>query len=305
MEFYISWSHSDALFANTYQGCPTLVSATPENINPFRGYQTPPQKVIIDSGVLYYQKQVKHVSVLDVLHRQEQMVSELPSSTKIQFVQFDQTLLNKSRLTERVAALEKNLFLAYEYMNVFTRTSRKHNIIPMGVIQGYDAPSITYTIHELRKLGYSHFGIGSLLSRNSHDQISLIQHAIKEIGPNPLHVFGVTGLPQIKKMVQLGVASIDSSRPTMAAAYYQVFYSQPFRTFVLDKSRVTERKNQRIQTPLPCECPVCQVNPYDLLIPSPRHYMKLRSLHNYYHLLLTIQQEKECVSNAIPDVLRT
>lgn len=305
MDFYIGWSHSDARYSDTFHGCPMLISAVPDNRRPLRKFTTYPSKLIVDSGAIYYSNRGETYRVRDVFDTQLETVQDATSSMQIQLVHADAPLLNKKSLSEQYQAMEKTLFNAYEYMNLYVKAALPPNVRPMGVIQGFDLPSIQYCVHELKKIGYKSFGIGSLLSKNAQQQMQFIDHAVQLVGSQDLHVFGVTGLPQIQKMVELNVGSFDSTRPTMAAAFFQVFYSDPFRTFLLDASKVTH-PIPRIQTPLPCDCPVCRERPEELLIPSPRKYMKLRSLHNYYHLMKTIrqiQQEKRSAPHAVPDVL--
>src|SRR5690606_33854420 len=102
-------------------------------------------------------------------------------------------------------------------------------IRPVGVIQGFDKASIEYSARELIKMGYENFGIGSLLAKHRTYQVQMIKYGADVVGANRLHVFGVTGIPQMRAMIEIGVRSFDSTRPTMAAAFFQVFYSRPFR----------------------------------------------------------------------------
>jgi 7-cyano-7-deazaguanine tRNA-ribosyltransferase len=202
--------------------------------------------------------------------------------------------------------MEKTLFNAYEYFNLFSSNITNKKVSLMGVIQGYDRSSIEYAAQELLKIGYTNFGIGSLLGKNYSTQVEMIRFASNIVGSSNLHVFGVTGLQQIKAMVDIGVKSFDSTRPTMAAAFFQVFYSRPFQTYVIGKSRV-KKTALRLSKPLSCECPICKQNPNDLFIPSPRHYMRLRSIHNYYHLMVSIfdilKKKKGSDANALSNVL--
>ncbi|MGA8943028.1 MAG: queuine tRNA-ribosyltransferase [Thermoactinomyces sp.] len=309
MEFYISWSHSDAKFSHYFNECPMLISTVPDNNRPLKKLKKQPNKLIIDSGAIFYAKYNK-VSVQEIFHKQLDILQDATSSIKtIKLVQLDVPLFDKKNLSAKYGAMEKNLYFAWEYINLFKKSSLPSKIQPMAVIQGFDKPSIEFCILELRKMGYQYLGIGSLLTKNPKEQLSLIQAAVRLIGTEYLHVFGVSGLEQIKKMASMkNITSFDSSRPTKAVAYYSVFYSNPFRTYILGNSRVA-KSGPRLDKPLPCSCPVCLNNPHDILIPSPRHYMKLRSIHNYYHLNRTIQtivaQNERMNPCVVSNVLRT
>lgn len=293
MEFYVGWSHSDAIFSNYFLECPTLISAVPDNKGSLRKFKKKPQKLILDCGSVFYVKQNSRPPLKNIFDIQMSLLNGCDSRTEVTLVHFDEPMLNKNTLSERYAAMERTLFNAYEYLRLVESTNFAENIRTMGVIQGYDQASIQYSAYELKKMGYTTFGIGSLLTKHYQKQIRMIQYAADIVGAGNLHVFGVTGIPQMRAMVEIGVTSFDSTRPTMAAAFFQVFYSRPFRTFVLSSSRAKLSSQNRISTPLPCDCPVCLENPNDLLIPSPRDYMKLRSIHNYYHLLIEFKDMLE------------
>ncbi|ADO54196.1 queuine tRNA-ribosyltransferase [Paenibacillus polymyxa] len=307
MQFYVGWSHSDAIFTDYYPDCSILVSAVPDNKGTIGRFKTKPKKLILDCGSVYYVKQETRPSLKDIFQIQ---ISFLESCDPYEayMVHFDEPMLNKTSLSERYMAMEKTLFNAYEYMNLFNSKNFPRHVVPMGVIQGYDRASIEFSAKELSRIGYRSFGIGSLLSQNQNKQIEMINYAADIVGSSNLHVFGVTGVPQMQAMINIGVKSFDSTRPTMAAAFFQVFYSRPFKTFFLSKSHA-KLSSPRLSEPLPCNCPVCQINAYDLFIPSPRKHMRLRSIHNYYHLSIVIndllKEKNGGEAYALPDVLWT
>jgi 7-cyano-7-deazaguanine tRNA-ribosyltransferase len=292
LDFYISWSHSDAVFCNYFDRCPMLISAIPDNKNAFKKFKKFPGKLIIDSGALYYSKQSSKSYLRNIFELQRYIIDSTPTNLQINIVHLDEPLLNKNTLSKKYEAVERTLFNANEHMNLFKREGFSENISIMGVIQGYDFPSIHYSIYELKKMGYTHFGIGSMLSRNANDQIDYMNYLSQSLSPENLHVFGVTGIPQMKVMSELNIKSFDSSRPTMVAAFFQVMYSNPFRTYLISGSKVG-RTQPILEKPLPCSCPVCLENPEDIMKMSHRKYMKLRSIHNYYHLMKAIDQIKQ------------
>lgn len=309
MDFFIGWSHSDAKYCDYFENTSMLISTIPNNVRPLQKFNKQPKKLIIDSGAVYYVNQSKKASAQKIFEKQLSFLEDATSDIEsIKLVQLDEPLLGKVTLQDRYAAIERTLFLAWEFMNLYTKRNLPLHIEPMGVIQGFDKASIQYCIHELKLMGYKQFGIGSLLLKGAKKQLSLIKSAAQIVGPDRLHVFGVTGIAQIKEMANLKISSFDSTRPTKAAAYYSVFYSNPFRTYILAASR-TSKSGPRIAEPLFCTCPVCMYNPRDILIPSPRKYMLLRSIHNYYHLRKTIEdifsEQRGERYNAVSNVLRS
>ncbi|MBO9128586.1 queuine tRNA-ribosyltransferase [Bacillus sp. 165] len=308
MEFYVSWSHSDALYCEYFNNCPILISAVPDNKNALRKFKKLPSKLMIDSGAIYYVRKGLHYTVKEIFERQLFIAMPLLSTCPITFVHVDEPLLNKVTLAERYGAFEKTLINAYEYMNLVRKQKidTNSNVTILGVIQGYDFPSIQFSIFELKKLGYHKFGLGSLLGRNMSEQMQFISWAAELVGAGNLHVFGVTGIPQIQAMGHIGISSFDSSRPTKVAVYHQIFYSNPFRTYLIKHSGI-DRGGQKISTPLHCECPVCEENALDLMNLTHQKYTKLRSIHNYYHFLKTIQPflRKEYDVNVVSNVLRS
>lgn len=307
MEFYVSWSHSDALYTDYFPESPVLISALLDNRGTLKRFNSKPKKLIIDCGSVFYVRQKKRPMLRDIFELQLSFIEDCEESCDITLVHFDEPMLNKTTLSERYEAMERTLFNAYEYMGIIRQSKLEKSIKCMGVIQGYDRASIRYSALELMKIGYCNFGIGSLLAKGHNKQVELIQYAIDIVGASNLHVFGVTGITQMSAMINMGIKSIDSSRPTMAAAFFQVFYSNPFRTYYLSDSRAKPSAPNRISTPLPCDCPVCLNQESKILIPSPREYMRLRSIHNYYHLLKALENMKSNRGGdkiAIPNVLR-
>ncbi|MEH7255608.1 queuine tRNA-ribosyltransferase [Neobacillus niacini] len=291
MDFYISWSHSDAIFCDYFDECCMLISAVPDNKYGIKKFKKKPKKLIIDSGALFYSKNPGKYKLRDILEIQKFIIDSAPPDIPIKLVHLDEPLLNKNTLSEKFSSVEKTLFNAYEYVNLLDKSKLPENVSLMGVIQGFDIPSTKYCIYELKKMGFKNFGLGSMLVRNPEEQVRYMKSVAEIIGPEHLHIFGVTGIQQMKEMAKLKILSFDSSRPTMVAAFHQIFYSNPFRTYVISQSNV-KRKKLVISKPLYCQCPVCMKEPTDILNISHRDYMKLRSIHNYYHLGKTIDEIK-------------
>jgi len=309
LDFYVSWSHSDALYSDYFESCPLLISAISRNTYSLKRFKKVPLKLIIDSGAVFYAKKNLKYKVKDIFEEQLKLAMPLLNKCPITLVHADEPLLNKKTVSEKFDAVQKTIVNAQEYMNLAKRNSivQENKLSIMGVIQGYDLPSLRFSIFELQKLGYVKFGIGSLLGKSVDVQIELIKFASELVGAENLHVFGVTGIPQIKEMKNMKIASFDSSRPTKAAIYHQVFYSDPFQTFVIDQSKIDKRQGQRLDAPLACDCPICKINQNDIFNISHRKYTLLRSIHNYYHFSKTINRiiHEEVTSDVISNVLRS
>lgn len=290
MDFFISWSHSDAIFCEYFEDCPMLISATPDNKYSLKKFKKFPNKIIIDSGALFYSKK-QNYRLSTIFENQMYIVNQIPDNTEIKLVHLDEPLINRKSYSERYEAIEKTIFNGLEHFMLFSRINIPKNVKIMGVIQGFDLPSISYSVYELKKIGYKLFGIGSLINKGPKEQKKIIKYAADLVGPENLHVFGVTGIEMVEFMASIGIDSFDSSRPTMAAAFFQVFYSNPFRTYMIEDSK-SSRTQPRIGQPLPCGCPICLIKSEDILNRSHRDFMKLRSLHNYFHFQTTINMIK-------------
>lgn len=243
---------------------------------------------------MFYLRNKKY-TLRDVYQTQIEMLSSIiTDSLLVKIVPLDEPLLNKRTLSEKYHAVEKTILHAYEYMDLFIKKSFSKNTQLIGVVQGYDKPSLQYSVYELKKMGYTSFAIGSLLNLPSYQQIEYIKFVADLVGACNLHVFGVTRLEAIKEMLKVKITSFDSSRPTMAAVYHQLFYSSPFRTYLVNNSKV-EKTMPKLSKPLPCDCPVCQKNPNLLFQITHRKYTLLRSVHNYYHFNQTIESIKKSI----------
>jgi len=159
----------------------------------------------------------------------------------------------------------------------------------MAVVQGYDATSMAYCANCLKDIGLGHYGLGSLAPLKHREEILERVQAVIEVLGRELHVFGVSAIETVGALRDLGIRSVDSSRPAKAAMYNQVFYGKPFRRFSIagtrDRSGVAASSSLRLREALPCDCPACcgKANP-DILALGSRKYIALRTLHNYWHL---------------------
>ena len=114
---------------------------------------------------------------------------------------------------------------------------------------------------------------------------------VQSVVGNSVHVFGVSGIETMKRLNELGVASVDSARPIKAAIYNEVLYSEPYKRFGITGSHFQPSDpkfspHQMLsQLSIECPCPVCKngIN-NDILKLQVRKYLLLRAIHNYYHV---------------------
>lgn len=156
----------------------------------------------------------------------------------------------------------------------------------MAIIQGYDEASLIYCAGELKHIGFDLYGIGSMAVLKRHQPIMRRVEAVASvIGAERLHIFGVSVISAARPLREMGIHSLDSSRPAKAAAYNEVLYSQPYRRFGILESpdaplagRIP--KHRRLVEPLPCDCPICQNGGSDILEVGQRPFIRARALHN-------------------------
>jgi tRNA-guanine family transglycosylase len=209
-------------------------------------------------------------------------------------------MLNKlSTLTERNRAIEKTIANATELNLLMTQYSKKiefskqkiYSIEPMAIVQGFDKSSLRYCAKSLKELGYSKFGIGSMAHLYDTSEIIKRVEAVQSVVGSNVHIFGVSSVQTLKLLGNMGVTSVDSSRPIKAAIYNEILYSEPYQRVGIAGSNFspTARKfsEGKMLTELTreCPCPVCEggVN-NDLLKLGTRKHLLLRAVHNYYHL---------------------
>jgi queuine/archaeosine tRNA-ribosyltransferase len=178
-------------------------------------------------------------------------------------------------------------------------TSPPVPVEPIGVIQGYDADSVYNSGVALAEMGYRRFAVGSLIAlmrRHRYDDIRHMVAAAYEAVGSRLHVLGVTSPNLFDDFKRLGVESLDSSTPIREAVQGGIHYSHPYRRFrapgvtpaAHDMLR-SKRPGTALDRPLPCPCPVCQVDPYRLFQLGSKAAANHRSLHNYFHLKWEIE----------------
>jgi 7-cyano-7-deazaguanine tRNA-ribosyltransferase len=289
MRLYIAWYPSDPLYSIYDADAALLISPTSlakrwkvQDLS----YQ--PNYLMVDSGAFRYSITGERHTQRHIFERQLRMIEG--ATCDVTICQLDFPLI-KPNLTsnERDDLIHKTLGNAYELMNRVHQTQVISPKCLMGIVQGYDIDSMLYSAHELKQLGYQKFGIGSLALLYNNDKILERVRAVQEVVGRDLHIFGVTGAAISPHFRHLGIFSVDSSRPAKAAMYNVVFSSNPFKRHRIRPSRGNYWQKTYIEEPFVCHCPVCKGEPNeDILKMGKREYIFKRTLHNYYHLKLTI-----------------
>lgn len=291
MDFYVSWYLGDPLYPSYDPECALLVSIT-SVARDWTIHQLPvlPQKLLIDSGGYRFAIAPREaLSPAQVLQRQMTLLNGAPIPTII--CARDYPILDKSLTSaEKDQSITQTIAYAYELKSLLHRQGIADQITPMAVVQGYDTDSLVYCAQELKSIGFPLYGLGSLAELRQHHLImERIRTVAEVIGADRLHIFGVSVVQTVQALQKMGIHSIDSSRPAKAAAYNEILYSHPYRRYGILEPSPTPMKgrfpiHRRLTQPLPCVCPVCKVDPEQIMIVGKRANIRSRALHNYYHL---------------------
>jgi 7-cyano-7-deazaguanine tRNA-ribosyltransferase len=291
MDFYVSWYPGDPIYPAHDPECALLVSIT-SVARDWTIDQLPvlPRKLLVDSGGYRFAVAPREaLSPAQVLERQLSLVNGAAVPTII--CARDYPILDKSlSSTEKDKSITQTIAYAYELKALVERNGISDRITPMPVIQGHNEDSQRYCAQELKSIGFPLYGLGSLAElRHHHLIIERIRAVAEVVEPQNLHIFGVSVVQTVQALRKMGIHSIDSSRPAKAAAYNEIIYSQPFRRFGILEPSPTPMKgrfpiHRRLSKPLPCSCPVCSIDPEQIMIVGKRANIRSRAMHNYYHL---------------------
>ncbi len=83
---------------------------------------------------------------------------------------------------------------------------------PVGAVQGWDPASYAAAARRYAKMGYRYIALGGLVRSKTPEILRIVQ-AVREVIPEDirLHLFGLARFGAIRRFVELGVTSIDSS----------------------------------------------------------------------------------------------
>lgn len=247
-----------------------------------------PQKLIVDSRAFYYLLHANKLpSQKTVFEQQMRIIQDIDTTTYL--CHLDQPITpGTTSQSSTYLMVEKTLANAYDFIELYHKANLDKNsyIEPMGVIQGIDKLSIQFCAKELLRIGFKTFGLGSLAKLyNPSEILDRVTAACDVVGEDCLHLFGISRLDIIKELKHLKISSLDSTRPMMAAIYNGLFYSHPFRTYGIQTARNSSSYSEILNQPIPCECPICQSDPYLLMEPGKKKSVNARAVHNYYHLI--------------------
>jgi tRNA-guanine family transglycosylase len=294
MHFYVSWYPGDPWYPLYDDDCAMLISiASVSREWALSGFPKLPRRLMLDSGGYRYAiAPNERPAPRELFKRQLRIVAGLEVETIL--CSLDYPILDaEASSNEKDRCIDQTIAYAYEFKELMQRHRPSERVEGLAVVQGYDVPSLVCCAQELQKIGFAYYGLGSLaLLKHHHEILARVEAVMGVVGPN-VHVFGVSAIRTLRALGNLGVYSIDSSRPAKAAMYNQVFYSHPFRRFAIaasrDKVGVAMPSHRRLSDPLPCDCPACggRANP-NILRFGRREYVRLRTLHNYWHLKRTL-----------------
>jgi tRNA-guanine family transglycosylase len=253
-----------------------------------------PNRIIIDSGGYRYARYPDERPAPKALFdRQVEILAtrQIPAIIcSLDFPMLDDDLPQY----EKDRRVDQTVAYAYEFMSLLSLSNYPSNVEGIAIIQGYDLPSLRHCARELKMIGFQHFGIGSLAPLRSHEEVLQRVRAVAEIVGDDLHVFGIGAIRTLRALRNLGVRSVDTSRPAKAAMYNQVFFSHPFKRYAIansrDKSGLALPEDRRLRKSRLCNCPACRghANP-DIIKLGKRKYVFARTLHNYWHLKRTLE----------------
>ena len=294
MHFYVSWYPGDPWYPRYDDDCAMLISvASVSGVWSLDEFKRMPRHLMLDSGGYRYASVPgERPDPKEIFERQLRIIEGHHVPTTL--CALDYPIVDPAACSNvKDRHIDQTVAYAYELKALMNRWRPPANVDAMAVVQGYDAASMAYCATCLKEVDFSHYGIGSLAPLKHHEEILERVQAVMEIVGRELHIFGVSAIETVGALRDLGIRSVDSSRPAKAAMYNQVFYSKPFRRFSLAESEdhvgAAMSSDRRLSKALPCDCPACggEGNP-DILKLGSREYIALRTLHNYWHLKRTL-----------------
>ena len=288
MQFFVSWTRSDPIFQIFDSEANILVS--PASVTKqwnISKWPCLPSQLFIDSGA--YSKKNRIPTSQEVLNNQIYISSNWRGNNNLYFSHPDILIPPKCTYKEKVNIIKHSLERAGEYFQHLRKT--KKDVIPVGVIHGFDEETILNSYFYLREIGYNHFALGSIGKMMSMNK-KLCMDAIlftESYDIGPLHLFGIT-FPLNEKIAAKNIKSFDSSSTVKLAIYGTVLYGVPLRRYVISPTKKQIFRDdyfgfrEKIDKPLPCECPICKTDNYGLLCKDQKTAKNNRIIHNYFQI---------------------
>lgn len=304
MEFFVAWYYGDPIYPIVDNECCMLIS--PPNIPKkwtVNNFNPKPVNVMIDSGAYrHMDEKGLRVSQKEAFDRQVDILGDFRPAILCHLdFPIPRKDISKEKKQRRVEITINNANTFYDlFLNSFDSEDK---VQPLGVIQGFDEASISHCCTELKKMGFSIFGVGSV-ARLSRLNRKVIANRVIQISKmvNPIHVFGVSSILLMKMLSQIPeVISIDSTTPIKEAIYSGIIYSEPLRRFKISTPHFEKKWSKKygyakiLTKPLSCDCPICrEFGPKVLFKRGKKKFNNLRALHNYYHLKREIIRSNLC-----------
>jgi 7-cyano-7-deazaguanine tRNA-ribosyltransferase len=290
MRFYVSWYPGDPWYPRYEDDCAMLISVSSvSQVWSLGEFDKMPRYLMLDSGGYRYASAPgERPNPKEIFERQLRIIEEHEVETIL--CALDYPIIDPGASpNQKDRHIDQPAAYAYELKALMDRYHVPDYVGGMGIVQGYDASSMAYCAHRLQAVGLNNYGLGSLAPLKHPEEILERVEAVMEVLGPDLHIFGVSAIETVTALRDLGIRSVDSSRPAKAAMYNQIFYGPPFRHFSIAESEdhvgLAMSSDRRLSEPLPCDCPACggEANP-DVLKLGKRDYIALRTLHNYWHL---------------------
>ena len=306
MYFYVSWYQGDPFYPLYDQDCSLLVSISSVSRSwTIRRFPALPCRLLLDSGGYRFASAPDEaLSPRELLQQQMSLLAGERVPTILCSRDFP-ILDGSASSNERDKSITQTIAFAYELKNLVAQRGLEDHTTLMAIVQGYDCDSLAYCAQELKTIGFPLYGIGSLAMIKQNDPIvERIEAVASIVGPESLHVFGVSIVQTVHALQDMGIHSINSSRSARAAAYNQILYSGPFRRYGIVEENAEGAgmrgrlpRSRRLEEPLPCACPVCARDPWQIMGVGKSSNIRSRALHNYYHLKRVF-----CEEHALPVV---
>lgn len=288
MEFFVSWTKKDPVFQSFDPNANVLVSPhyVPQSWS-VSDWTVLPSTLLLDSGA--YSINEGSMTYQNVLDRQISMSKGWNDHKKLYFCHPDLLIPRGCGFYRMNCIIRESLDRAKRYIDLIKK--KRIKCIPLGVIHGFDDETLISSYQELKSVGYKHFALGSMARRISHSkELCLdILRLLSDYFVSPLHLFGVLW-PSYANTGSYNLTSFDSASPSKMGFYGTVLYGPDLNKYVIAPNSKQKMRDhlwkfrKSIETPLPCNCPVCSDDPMRLIQTNLSKAKSDRTIHNYFQI---------------------
>lgn len=289
MKYYVSWTRRDPEFQLYDSSCNVLVSPAyvPQNWSILK-WERLPANLFIDSGAFSYDPD-NPPSCADILNQQIRISKGWPHNTGLYFAHPDMLIPRKTSFYDANQLIKLSVERAKTYFELIQNADTPAQ--PVAVLHGFDEESLLNTYEELKDLGYKKFALGSLAVRITQNKKKCIRalEIVEKYNIKPIHLFGITW-PINGVNLTLSIDSFDTSSPAKLAFYGTVLYDSPPKRYVIAPNAEQQYRDShfsfrdQINEPKPCKCPICIVDPNQLVPKSTKEAKTSRAIHNYFQI---------------------